>query len=69
MRIFELANDYVFTHIARMEFEAAHVRLRESLTCARQIDTPHFLAKTLAAGIAVWHSCGEQEQPALWAAA
>src|SRR5687768_16567159 len=67
MRIFELATDSVFAYVAHLEFNSARIRLRESLTCARQIGTPHFLAKTLAAAIALWYACGDSELAALWA--
>jgi tetratricopeptide (TPR) repeat protein len=65
-RICEVAQDMVLVHIARNEFDGACARLRESLDSARQLGTPHFMAKAVAAAISLWKGCGKHEQAAVW---
>lgn len=67
LRVCEIAHDMVIVHVTRNEMEAARVRLRQALESARQLATPHFLAKALAAAIVWWQHSGQPEQAAVWA--
>jgi hypothetical protein len=57
----------VFVHLACNNLPTARTRLQEALGSAQQLGTPHFMAKVLAAAIAVWLRSGNPEQAAEWA--
>lgn len=67
LRFCEVAHDMVYTYIALQEWDAARRRLREALESARKLGTPHFMTKTLAAAVTLWHACGDHQQAAIWA--
>jgi tetratricopeptide (TPR) repeat protein len=67
LRVVEIAHDMVFVHVVGGDFDAARARLREALAAARQLATPHFMAKALAAAIVLWQQTGDLEQAAVWA--
>ena len=67
LRICEVAHDLVFVHIASNEPDAAQAQLQEALRNAILLGTPHFLTKTLAAAIMLWHYWGRHEQATVWA--
>jgi tetratricopeptide (TPR) repeat protein len=67
LRICEISHDLVLARIACNELDSARIQLREALSSARQLGTPHFWAKSLAAAITLWHHWGRHEQAAVWA--
>jgi tetratricopeptide (TPR) repeat protein len=67
LRFSEVIHDMVYAHIALQDWDAARARLREALESAQKLGTPHFLTKTLAAAVTLWHSFGEYQQAAIWA--
>ncbi len=67
LRVCEIAHDMVFVHLTCGETEAARTRLQEALSSAQQLGTPHFMAKALAAAVALWQHLGKAEQAAAWA--
>ena len=67
LRVCEASLDLVYVHIAQQELSRAHDQLREALKIVRNIRTPHFVAKTLAVAITLWHASGKFEQAAVWA--
>ena len=67
LRFSEVVHDMVYAHIALQEWDAARVRLREALESAQKLGTPHFMTKTLAAAVTLWHYSGEHLQAAIWA--
>ncbi|MCC6612862.1 MAG: tetratricopeptide repeat protein [Anaerolineae bacterium] len=68
IRVCEASLDIVYVLVAQHELSLARDQLRDALTMATRIGTPHFLVKALAAAISLWHAQGEGEQAALWAA-
>ena len=67
LRFCEVAHDIVFAHVMCDELDAAQLRLQEALASAIRLGTPHFLAKSLAAAIIVWHQRGMVDRAAEWA--
>jgi tetratricopeptide (TPR) repeat protein len=66
-RICEVAQDAVMLHLARSEFDMARARLYELVSSAKQLNTPHFMAKALGATVILWHRLGKHQQAAVWA--
>jgi tetratricopeptide (TPR) repeat protein len=67
LRVCEISHDMVFVHVARQEPQAARLRLQDALHSARELGTPHFMAKALAAAVVLWRHSGQPEQSAVWA--
>jgi tetratricopeptide (TPR) repeat protein len=67
IRVCEASLDLVYVYIAQQELNGAHDQLRETLKIVRDISTPHFVAKTLAAAVTLWFASGKSEQATVWA--
>ena len=67
LRICEASLDMVYVYLAQEALEQAHDQLCEALNIVKDIGTPHFLAKMLAAAISLWQAQGEIKQAAIWA--
>ena len=66
IRIPPLAEELVHIHLSRGDIPRARVYLSILVAEAQALNTTRFLAKTLFAAAAVWHSDGHLEQAAQW---